>query len=108
MRYASGVTHTHCGKSIDKDDCEELLELANRIDHEMVALPRNKDGKVFHVGDTVNVGDGEDVYVSKIEFTLDSSGNKLQQLSSQEIPKFVPLYLYLFRLAHYFFDQIRK
>ena len=41
---------THCGKSIDKDDCEELLELAKRIDHEMAALPRNKDGKVFHVG----------------------------------------------------------
>ena len=74
----------------------------------MVALPRNKDGKVFHVGDTVNVANGDDVYVSKIEFTLDSSGNKLRQLPSQEIPKFVPLYLYLFRLVLHFFDHTRK
>ena len=34
----------------NRDDLDKLLELANRIDHEMVALPRNKDGKVFHVG----------------------------------------------------------
>lgn len=39
----------HCG-----EECEEYLGLlADRIDREMVELPRDKDGKVIHIGDVV-------------------------------------------------------
>lgn len=33
--------------------CDELRELADRIDREMVELPRDADGEPIHVGDTV-------------------------------------------------------
>lgn len=33
--------------------CDELRELADRIDREMVELPKDRDGKIIHIGDTV-------------------------------------------------------
>ena len=39
-----------CGEYIDAD---ELRELADRIDAEMVELPKDADGVPTHVGDTV-------------------------------------------------------
>lgn len=33
--------------------CDELYELADRIDREMVELPKDADGNVIHVGDMV-------------------------------------------------------
>ena len=34
--------------------CDELRELADRIDSEMVELPKDADGEVIHVGDTLH------------------------------------------------------
>lgn len=42
-----------CGDYIDKDCCDELRNIANRIDREIVELPRDADGVPIHVGDTV-------------------------------------------------------
>lgn len=41
------------GDYIDKDRCDELRNIANRIDREIVELPRDADGVPIHVGDTV-------------------------------------------------------
>ena len=42
-----------CDDYIDKDCCDELCKLADRIDDEMVELPRDADWVPIHVGDTV-------------------------------------------------------
>ena len=48
-----------CVDCIDKADCDELYALADRVDDEMVELPRDRDGVPIHVGDTVwDVEDG--------------------------------------------------
>lgn len=38
---------------VENDDCNELRALADRIDDEMVELPKDADGVPIHVGDTV-------------------------------------------------------
>ena len=43
----------YSGESINNDDCDKLRALADRIDSEMVELPRDRDGVRIHVGDTV-------------------------------------------------------
>lgn len=58
-----------CDYYIGKLQCDELRELADRIDNEMVELPRDKDGKVIHVGDTVFPKDGRASKVTCIEFS---------------------------------------
>ena len=42
-----------CDDYIDKDCCDELCKLADRIDRETVELPRDADLVPIHVGDTV-------------------------------------------------------
>ena len=42
-----------CGGIIDSDDKAKLPALADRIEAEMVELPRDRDGVPIHVGDTV-------------------------------------------------------
>lgn len=42
-----------CGCYIDGDVRDELYALADRIDNRMVELPRDADGEVIHVGDTL-------------------------------------------------------
>ena len=48
-----------------------LNHMADRIDLEMIELPKDADGKPIHVGDTVSVkfGDGEEETVSSITLT---------------------------------------
>lgn len=36
-----------CDEYIDADDCDELRELADRIDRETVELPLSADGKIW-------------------------------------------------------------
>lgn len=43
-----------CDEYINADDCDELRELANRIDRETIELPMDADGEVIHVGDTLH------------------------------------------------------
>lgn len=44
---------TECGGFVTKASFNKILALADRIDSEMVELPRDKDGVPIHVGDTV-------------------------------------------------------
>jgi hypothetical protein len=54
---------------IDNDDCDELRALADRIDSEMVELPRDADGAPIHVGDTVYLDDGRKAEVRRIQLS---------------------------------------
>lgn len=40
-------------KVADEWDVTPLYALANRVDNEMVKLPKDRDGKPIHIGDTV-------------------------------------------------------
>ena len=55
----------HCG-----EECVEYLGLlADRIDREMVELPKDKGGNPIHVGDTVYLESGSKADVKSIEFS---------------------------------------
>lgn len=43
----------HSNGIVDKDDCDELRAIADRIDREMVELPKDADGEPIHIGDVV-------------------------------------------------------
>lgn len=55
-----------CDEYINADDCDELRELASRIDRELVELPKDCDGVPISVGDTVYSPDGEECCVEEI------------------------------------------
>lgn len=44
-------------------------ELADRIDAEMMELPRDRDGSPIHVGDTVYLDDGRTAKVTRIQLS---------------------------------------
>lgn len=44
---------TECGGFVTKASFNKILALADRIDTEMVELPKDADGVPIHVGDTV-------------------------------------------------------
>lgn len=48
--------------------CGKLRELADRIDREMVELPKDRDGVPIRVGDTVYLDDGRAAGVAHIFF----------------------------------------
>lgn len=55
----------HCG-----EECGEYLGLlADRIDRELIELPRDADGVPIHVGDTVYLESGSKADVKSIEFS---------------------------------------
>lgn len=43
----------HSNGIVDKDDCDELRVIADRIDHEMVELPKDAEGEPIHIDDVV-------------------------------------------------------
>ena len=49
---------SHEGTLISIDDSDELRALIDRIDAEMVELPKDADGVLIHVGDKVYLDDG--------------------------------------------------
>lgn len=53
--------------------CKELDDLADRIDLEMVELPRDKDGEPVHLNDTVYDSRGNECHVNSM--TLYSNGD---------------------------------
>ena len=66
IRQRCGVC---CDDYIDKDCCEELRELADRIDREMVELPRDKDGESIRIGDVMyDCFINEDVHIEGMVF----------------------------------------
>ena len=64
-----------CGGTIDSGDKAELDALADRIDAEMVELPRDRDGAPIHVGDAVRFVGRDDVElkVDHIKFFKDKA-----------------------------------
>lgn len=68
IRKWCGICRDSC---IDEDDCDKLRALADRIDSEMVELPKDRDGVPIHVGDTVYMSNGRKVYVSGINIARD-------------------------------------
>jgi len=50
---------------------KELRALADRIDRELVELPRDADGAPIHVGDTVYLDDGRKYHVSRVNIARD-------------------------------------
>lgn len=52
-------------------DPKELLAIADRIDTEMMELPRDRDGVPIHVGDTVYLDDGRKGEVTRIGIGMD-------------------------------------
>lgn len=43
----------HHNDIISNDDYDKMVTIADRIDDEMIELPKGRDGKTIHVGDTV-------------------------------------------------------
>lgn len=50
---------------------DELRCIADRIDAEMMELPRDRDGSPIHVGDTVYLDDGREAKVTRIGIGMD-------------------------------------
>ena len=63
-----------CGGIIDSVDKAELDALADRIDSEMVELPKDRDGVPIHVGDTVYLEDGRTAKVTRIGIGIYEDG----------------------------------
>lgn len=78
MAKISGKIYEWCAFKIDtfidNDDCDELRALADRIDAEMVELPRDRDGATIHVGDTVYDENGMTCEVVSFSFGRWSEG----------------------------------
>lgn len=51
------------------DDYNRIHNLADRIDAEMVKLPKDRDGVPIHVGDTVYLDDGRKAEVRRIQIS---------------------------------------
>lgn len=49
----------HVGTFVNRDDCEELLAIANHIDSWLFESPRDMDGVPIHIGDTVYLDGGD-------------------------------------------------
>lgn len=54
-------------------DPRKLIALADRVDTEMVELPRDRDGVPIHVGDTVYLDDGRKAEVTHIDLMWGTS-----------------------------------
>lgn len=60
-------------KVADEYDVLPLYKLADRIDAEMVELPKDADGVPIHVGDTVYLDDGRKAEVTHIDLMWGTS-----------------------------------
>ena len=67
MKISDEIRKRCDNADVDGDACDELRDLADRIDSEMVELPRDKDGVPIHVGDLVYLGDERKACVTEID-----------------------------------------
>lgn len=65
---------SHEGTLVDGDDCGELRDLADRIDAEMVELPKGADGKPIHCGEEL-WADGSDGYKKRFLLLMRLDGD---------------------------------
>lgn len=63
-----------CGVGVDAVSYRKLLSIADRIDSEMMELPKDADGVPIHVGDTVYLGDWCKVKVTRIGIGIYEDG----------------------------------
>ncbi len=68
MKISDEIRKWCDGADVDGNACGELRDLADRIDSEMVELPKDADGVPIHVGDTVYLDDGRMACVTEIDF----------------------------------------
>lgn len=80
-------------KVADEYDVLPLYKLSDRIDRELVELPKDADGVPIHVGDTVYTADGSEAYVARIDFVPDVHGVELR-FPCGTISEYVPRYIY--------------
>ena len=59
--------YLHFSGSKNVGPCDALMGIADRIDAELVELPRDSDGVPIHVGDTVYLDDGRKAKVARIQ-----------------------------------------
>lgn len=64
IRNRFSIDHCGSGLLVSNSECGRLLALADRIDDEMVELPKDADGVPIHVGDTVYTTDGSEAFVA--------------------------------------------
>lgn len=62
------------GDGVDVVSYRKLLSIADRIDSEMVELPKDADGVPIHVGDTVYLEDGCTAKVTRIGIGIYEDG----------------------------------
>lgn len=67
MRISDEIRELAGEAGIYSNACGKLHELADRIDREMVELPKDADGEVIHVGDALYRG-AEDMHVESLRF----------------------------------------
>lgn len=85
--------YLHFSGSENVGPCDALMGIADRIDAEMVELPKDADGVPVHVGDTVYTADGSEAYVARIDFVPDVPGVELR-FPCGTISEYVPRYIY--------------
>ena len=69
---------------------EDLVSIADRIDAEMVELPKGADGKPLHLGDTVYDQEGLEHEIAKISFAEGSDHTiKEPQIISRDACNFI-------------------
>ena len=61
-------------RPFDSYSCDAIKCVADRIDAEMMELPRDRDGAPIHVGDTVYMGDGSEAEVTRIGIWMGDGG----------------------------------
>ena len=70
---------------------KDLYAIADLIDHEMVELPKDRDGRPIHVGDTVYLDDGSKAVVTCIKIERGSHGDEFKLLdeSFSRLPNYL-------------------
>jgi hypothetical protein len=69
MRISDEIRKLAGEAGIYSNACVKLRELADRIDSEMMELPRDRDGVPIRVGDTVYLDDGRKAEVRRIQIS---------------------------------------
>lgn len=83
-----------CGDLIYKDDWDELRALADRIDAEMVELPKDADGEPIHIGDVL-YSSGNECRVVSITVKADEACVGVHTDECVFLPSVNPKYLSL-------------
>jgi hypothetical protein len=73
MKISDEIRELAGEAGIYSNACVKLRELADRIDREMVELPKDADGVPIHIGDTVYTPKGSKADVESIELKQDEN-----------------------------------